>query len=68
MKRLQRVNCFCDTNRTLVVVGLRLCGADGIQLIKEFRRLNPVAAILPFPSTLIRCRLNARSGRVREHT
>lgn len=30
----------------LVVVGLRLCGADGIQLIKEFRNLNPVAAIL----------------------
>jgi DNA-binding NarL/FixJ family response regulator len=30
----------------LVVVGLRLCGADGIQLIKEFRNLHPVAAIL----------------------
>lgn len=30
----------------LVVVGLRLCGADGIQLIKEFRNLNPAAAIL----------------------
>jgi len=30
----------------LVVVGLRLCGADGIQLIKEFRSLNPVTAIL----------------------
>jgi DNA-binding NarL/FixJ family response regulator len=30
----------------LVVVGLRLPGADGIQLIKEFRSLNPVAAIL----------------------
>jgi len=30
----------------LVVVGLRLCGADGIQLIKEFRCLNPAAAIL----------------------
>jgi DNA-binding NarL/FixJ family response regulator len=30
----------------LVVVGLRLCGADGIQLIKELRSLNPVAAIL----------------------
>ena len=30
----------------LVLVGLRLCGADGIQLIKEFRSLNPVAAIL----------------------
>ena len=30
----------------LVVVGLRLSGADGIPLIKEFRHLNPVAAIL----------------------
>ena len=30
----------------LVVVGLRLSGADGIHLIKEFRNLNPVAAIL----------------------
>jgi DNA-binding NarL/FixJ family response regulator len=30
----------------LVVVGLRLCGADGMQLIKEFRNLNPVTAIL----------------------
>ena len=30
----------------LVVIGLRLNGADGIQLIKEFRNLNPVAAIL----------------------
>jgi DNA-binding NarL/FixJ family response regulator len=30
----------------LVVVGLRLCGADGIQLIKEFRSLNPAAGIL----------------------
>ena len=30
----------------LAVVGLRLCGADGIQLIKEFRCLNPAAAIL----------------------
>src|SRR4029077_6138052 len=30
----------------LVVVGLRLCGADGIPLIKEFRSLNPIAAIL----------------------
>ena len=30
----------------LVVIGLRLSGADGIQLIKEFRSLNPVAAIL----------------------
>src|SRR6476620_1662779 len=30
----------------LVVVGLRLCGADGIQLIQEFRSLNPATAIL----------------------
>lgn len=30
----------------LVVVGLRLSGADGTQLVKEFRNLNPVAAIL----------------------
>jgi len=30
----------------LVVIGLRLCGVDGIQLIKEFRSLNPAAAIL----------------------
>ena len=30
----------------LVLVGLRLCGADGIQLIKEFRNLNPAVAIL----------------------
>jgi len=30
----------------LVVVGLRLCGADGIQLIKEFRSLDPAASIL----------------------
>jgi DNA-binding NarL/FixJ family response regulator len=30
----------------LVLVGLRLCGADGIQLIKEFRSLNPAVAIL----------------------
>jgi DNA-binding NarL/FixJ family response regulator len=30
----------------LVLIGLRLIGADGIQLIKEFRTLNPIAAIL----------------------
>lgn len=30
----------------LALVGLRLCGADGIQLIKEFRSLNPASAIL----------------------
>src|SRR6516162_5217824 len=30
----------------VVVIGLRLNGADGIQLIKEFRSLNPIAAIL----------------------
>jgi len=30
----------------LVLIGLRLIGADGIQLIREFRSLNPAAAIL----------------------
>jgi DNA-binding NarL/FixJ family response regulator len=30
----------------LVLIGLRLTGADGIQLIKEFRNLDPAAAIL----------------------
>jgi DNA-binding NarL/FixJ family response regulator len=30
----------------LVLIGLRLTGADGIQLIKEFRSFNPIAAIL----------------------
>jgi DNA-binding NarL/FixJ family response regulator len=30
----------------LVLIGLRLTGADGIQLIKEFRSFNPAAAIL----------------------
>jgi DNA-binding NarL/FixJ family response regulator len=30
----------------LVLIGLRLTGADGLQLIKEFRSLNPAAAIL----------------------
>src|SRR5215813_10616034 len=30
----------------LVLIGLRLSGADGIQLIKEFRSLDPAAAIL----------------------
>jgi DNA-binding NarL/FixJ family response regulator len=30
----------------LVLIGLRLTGADGIQLIKEFRSLNPAAGIL----------------------
>jgi DNA-binding NarL/FixJ family response regulator len=30
----------------IVLVGLRLSGADGIQLIKEFRSLNPTTAIL----------------------
>ncbi len=30
----------------LVLIGLRISGADGIQLIKEFRHLNPAAAIL----------------------
>jgi DNA-binding NarL/FixJ family response regulator len=30
----------------LVLIGLRLSGADGIQLIKEFRSLNPAAVVL----------------------
>jgi DNA-binding NarL/FixJ family response regulator len=30
----------------LVLIGLGVSGADGIQLIKEFRNLNPAAAIL----------------------
>ena len=30
----------------LVLIGLRLTGADGIQLIKEFRTLNPAVVIL----------------------
>jgi DNA-binding NarL/FixJ family response regulator len=30
----------------VVLIGLRLCGADRIQLIKEFRSLSPAAAIL----------------------
>jgi DNA-binding NarL/FixJ family response regulator len=30
----------------VVLIGLRLTGADGIQLIKEFRSLNPAVAIL----------------------
>jgi DNA-binding NarL/FixJ family response regulator len=30
----------------LVLIGLRLTGADGIQLIKEFRNFHPAAAIL----------------------
>jgi len=30
----------------IVLIGLRLTGADGIQLIKEFRSLNPIAPIL----------------------
>ena len=37
---------FLRLKPQLVVVGMGLCGADGIQLIKEFRNLNPVAAIL----------------------
>ena len=37
---------FLRYKPNLVVVGLRLAGADGIQLIKEFRHLNPVSAIL----------------------
>jgi DNA-binding NarL/FixJ family response regulator len=30
----------------LVLIGLKISGSDGIQLIKEFRHLNPAAAIL----------------------
>src|SRR5438093_5168306 len=37
---------FLHHKPDLVVVGLRLCGADGIHLIKEFRSLDPAAAIL----------------------
>ena len=37
---------FLRHKPSLVVVGLRLCGADGIQLIKDFRNLNPAAATL----------------------
>jgi DNA-binding NarL/FixJ family response regulator len=37
---------FVREKPDVVLVGFRLCGADGIQLIKEFRSLNPVAAIL----------------------
>jgi len=37
---------FLRERPNLVLVGLRLCGADGIQLVKEFRRLNPAAAML----------------------
>ena len=37
---------FLRHKPSLVLIGLRLTGADGIQLIKEFRSLNPAAAIL----------------------
>jgi DNA-binding NarL/FixJ family response regulator len=37
---------FLRQKPELVLVGLRLSGADGIQLIKEFRSLNPTAVIL----------------------
>jgi len=37
---------FLREKPDLVLIGLRLCGADGIQLIKEFRTHDPVAAIL----------------------
>jgi DNA-binding NarL/FixJ family response regulator len=37
---------FLRYKPNLVVVGLRLASADGIQLIKEFRNLDPAAAIL----------------------
>jgi DNA-binding NarL/FixJ family response regulator len=37
---------FLRDEPDLALVGLRLCGTDGIHLIKEFRNLNPTAAIL----------------------
>lgn len=37
---------FLRDKPDLVLVGLRLSGADGIQLMKEFRSLNPAAVIL----------------------
>jgi DNA-binding NarL/FixJ family response regulator len=37
---------FLHHKPDLVLIGLRLSGADGIQLIKEFRSLNPVSPIL----------------------
>src|SRR5262249_47713079 len=37
---------FRRHNPPVVLIGLRLYGADGIQLIKEFRSLNPAATIL----------------------
>jgi DNA-binding NarL/FixJ family response regulator len=37
---------FRRHNPPIVLIGLRLYGADGIQLIKEFRSLNPAATIL----------------------
>jgi DNA-binding NarL/FixJ family response regulator len=37
---------FLHHKPDLVLIGLRLSGADGIQLIKEFRSLNPLSAIL----------------------
>jgi CheY-like chemotaxis protein len=52
----------------LVLIGLRLTGADGIQLIKEFRSLNPAAAILALSEQADAFPLNARSGRAREDT
>jgi DNA-binding NarL/FixJ family response regulator len=43
--RLAR-DLFLRHKPDLVLIGLRLTGADGIQLIKEFRSFNPIAAIL----------------------
>jgi DNA-binding NarL/FixJ family response regulator len=37
---------FLRHNPDLVLIGLGVSGADGIQLIKEFRSLNPATAIL----------------------
>jgi len=48
----------------LVLIGLRLIGADGIQLIKEFGASIRLQQYLPCPSTLMRFRLSVHCGRV----
>jgi DNA-binding NarL/FixJ family response regulator len=42
---------FLSHKPDLALIGLRLCGTDGIQLIKEFRNLNPAVAILVLSET-----------------
>jgi len=42
---------FLHHKPDLVLIGLRISGADGIQLIKEFRSLNPANAILALSET-----------------